>query len=171
MDKTLYDKAYYKASKDFQLRPERTEIFINKVLETNPTSVLDVGCGLGALVHELNRRGISATGIDFADDLKQHYWGKATYFQVADARDLPFKDGSFDVVFSSDFFEHIDEEFVDRVASEMKRVGRRIITYVADSLGKSLNRHQAQYHVTHKPIEWWREKLIGMEVYSSHVAA
>jgi ubiquinone/menaquinone biosynthesis C-methylase UbiE len=168
MDKTLYDRAYYKSSKDFQLMPERTEMFVNEILKYHPKSVLDVGCGLGALVHELNKIGIPSVGVDFAPDLKEHYWGKAKYFELADARSLPFEHDSFDVVFSSDFFEHIDEKYINQVANEMKRVGNKVITYVADSLGKPLNQHQRLYHVTHQPIEWWVDKLPGIEVHSAH---
>lgn len=170
MDKTLYDKAYYKASKDFQLKSERIEVFVEEILKYHPKSVLDVGCGLGALVHKLNKIGIPSIGVDFASDLKDYYWGKSEYFEVADARSLPFEDKVFDVVFSSDFFEHIDEEYIDQVASEMKRVGKSIITYVAeDTNGKPLNRHQKIYHVTYKPLGWWKDKLKGIEVRSSHL--
>lgn len=167
MDNILYNRRYFKDSKDFQLKPERVEIFIKKIREYNPKSVLDVGCGLGALVNKLNEIGIPAIGTDFATDLKEHYWGKANHFKIADATNLPFEDQSFDLVFSSDFFEHIDEDNIDKVANEMKRVGRRVVAYVADDCGKKLNQHQRMYHLTHKDLDWWKEKLQGIEVYSS----
>ena len=49
----------------------------------------------------------------------------------------------------------------------MKRVGNRVITFVADDR-RSINARQRELHVTHKPLDWWKEKLKGIEVFSSH---
>lgn len=163
----LYNYNYFHQSKDFQLKPERTEALVEKILEYSPEIVLDVGCGLGAIVNELTKKGIVATGVDFAPDLEK-IWGKKLNFLIADARELPFNDNSFDLVFSSDFFEHIDEEDIDKVSGEMQRVGKKVIAFIADDNGVYLNARQRQLHVTHKPLIWWQEKLAGIEVFSSH---
>lgn len=55
---------------------------------------LDIGCGKGVLVSEFNNKGINTYGID----LRGIYEGDKSKFSYADARNLPFKDGIFDLV-------------------------------------------------------------------------
>src|SRR5580700_4899444 len=65
---------------------------------------LDVGCGTGFLSLELAARGHRVTGIDFAPAMlalakeKAAASGAATRFEEADAEQLPFAAGSFDLV-------------------------------------------------------------------------
>ena len=91
-------------------------------------SLLDVGCGAGQLVIPAARAGINATGIDIATNLIQHALDRAkkegitAQFDEGDAEQLPYADGSFDVVISL-----IGAMFAprpDKVASELARVCR-----------------------------------------------
>ena len=65
---------------------------------------LDVGCGTGFLSLELARRGHRVTGIDFAPQMlaearkKAAAQGVAVRFEEGDAEQLPFAEGSFDLV-------------------------------------------------------------------------
>jgi ubiquinone/menaquinone biosynthesis C-methylase UbiE len=67
---------------------------------------LDVGCGTGFLSLELATRGHRVTGVDLAPlmlDLARHKaaaQGVAIRFDEADAENLPFAAGSFDLVIS-----------------------------------------------------------------------
>jgi ubiquinone/menaquinone biosynthesis C-methylase UbiE len=67
---------------------------------------LDAGCGTGFLSLELASRGHRVTGIDFAPAMlaearrKAGEQGSAIRFQEADAEQLPFPSGSFDLVVS-----------------------------------------------------------------------
>src|SRR3990167_3720018 len=87
-----------------------------------PESVLDVGCGHGYLVENLLKRGIEAWGTDWVDFARRRI---PDNFIQAYADKLPFGDKSFDVVVSTDFLEHIPEEEVGKVFSEMVRVAQR----------------------------------------------
>ena len=62
---------------------------INAVLNSNPTSVLDIGCGEGWLAKELHEKGIEITGIDIVpaliENAKQKIQGN---FIVASYEDL-----------------------------------------------------------------------------------
>jgi len=76
-------------------------------LPLSPDSkLLDVACGSGQLALIAARDGINATGIDIAESLIVRARARAAAeqlsacFQVADAEDLPFSDGSFDIVVS-----------------------------------------------------------------------
>jgi len=157
---SLYDYKYFMSSRRFQGSKDRLEELVDIVKTYNPTSVLDVGCGIGNLVLKLRELGIKAVGVDSAEDLKL-FW-KSDGFYISDASKLPFEDKSFDLVISTDFFEHIPEEKIDSVKSEMLRVGKKVIARVAYQ--RKLTRRQSQYHVTNKPKDWWEDKLEGIEL-------
>lgn len=67
---------------------------------------LDVGCGTGFLALELAMRGHRVTGVDLAPAMldlarnKAAALGLAVHFQEADAENLPFPAGRFDLVIS-----------------------------------------------------------------------
>jgi ubiquinone/menaquinone biosynthesis C-methylase UbiE len=94
-------------------------------LEFQSTShILDVGCGLGVLTHrlaELANRG-QVWGIErSADQLSKAVQDLPNlHFQQADAHALPFRDGSFDVVFCRYLLEHVAQPI--QVLKEMRRV-------------------------------------------------
>jgi len=157
---SLYDYKYFMSSRRFQGSKDRLEELVDIVKTYNPTSVLDVGCGIGNLVLKLRELGIKAVGVDNAEDLKL-FW-KSDGFYISDASELPFEDKSFDLVISTDFFEHIPEEKIGSVKSEMLRVGKKVIARVVYE--DKLTKGQAQYHVTNKPKEWWDSKLEGIEL-------
>lgn len=156
----LYNDRYYRASKKFQFNKPRLDELVTLIQRYKPESVLDVGCGLGALVYELRKNNIRAVGVDSSSSL-QHFWKKdVDWFHVADAGFLPFEYDSFDLVFSSDFFEHIPEEKIETVKNEMLRVGNVVLARVAYEA--PLTKKQAMYHVTNMPKDWWEKKLEGI---------
>jgi 2-polyprenyl-6-hydroxyphenyl methylase/3-demethylubiquinone-9 3-methyltransferase len=91
--------------------------------------VLDVGCGGGFLAEALARAGAEVSGVDLSagtiETAQCHArrQGLAVDYRVADAADLPFPDGAFDAVLSSDFLEHVSDH-LDAVVAEQARVLR-----------------------------------------------
>ena len=80
---------------------------LDLVLASRKTlDALDVGCGTGFLSLELVTRGHRVTGVDFAPAMlaearrKAAELGAAIRFEEADAEQLPFSAGSFDLVVS-----------------------------------------------------------------------
>ena len=94
---------------------------------TGSSSVLDVGCAKGFMLHDLAELipGITVTGVDISeyaianaiDDMRPHV-------QVADARQLPFADGSFDVVISINTVHNLDGPDCAQALREIQRVSR-----------------------------------------------
>jgi SAM-dependent methyltransferase len=88
--------------------------------------LLDVACGSGQLALIAARDGINATGIDITESLIVRASARAAAeqlsacFQVADAEELPFSDGSFDIVVS--LTGAMFSPRPRRVASELSRV-------------------------------------------------
>ena len=91
--------------------------------------VLDVCCGTGDQVFYYAEAGIMATGVDLDPHMlklarrdKRNRSFREVSFQIADAQDLPFKDGLFDYASISFALHEKGQETGNRVISEMKRV-------------------------------------------------
>jgi len=86
--------------------------------------VLDLGSGVGQVMNAWRRREfhniegveISKTAVEASGD---------PFIRVGSVADLPYEDKSFDVVTSLALLEHIDESIIDKVLSEVVRVGKR----------------------------------------------
>lgn len=88
--------------------------------------VLDLGCGTGAHAVRLARRGATVTAVDLtrqgvrsARERLQRERMNAHYV-VADAEHLPFRDGSFDIAWTSLLLHHFPK--LDRLPAEITRV-------------------------------------------------
>ena len=62
--------------------------------------VLDVACGTGDMVVELQKHGCNVTGVDLSEEMMAIARQKApeATYMLADAEQLPFSDGTFDAV-------------------------------------------------------------------------
>lgn len=102
---------------------------------TAGVSVLDAGCGYGALLDCLEevKLEVRYTGVDISPDLidlaRERYPGRA--FQVADLRKLPFSDGAFDWAVCRSVQGmirlNVGQEAWDQMEAELRRVARRLL--------------------------------------------
>ena len=80
----------------------------------NSESILDIGCGVGHLVHYFNKRNYYSIGVDIHSKsilaAKNHY--PENFFLIADAETLPFKSKSFDAIILSYSLHHIPSNIV-----------------------------------------------------------
>lgn len=84
--------------------------------------VLDLGCGSGEYSRALDEAGACAVAVDIDHDDLVTSPGQPVRAAVADARRLPFADGSFDGVLCSNVLEHTPDPVV--LFDEMERVLR-----------------------------------------------
>src|SRR3990167_5559199 len=130
---------------------------IRRLAKYKPESVLDVGCGHGYLVAGFLKQGIEAWGTDWADSAGSLI---PRNFKKADAKKLPFENKTFDIVVSTDFLEHIPEEEVEQVFSEMVRVARRKVLALIN-FNRPEKDKEKDTHVTLRPKHWWVQKCRG----------
>jgi SAM-dependent methyltransferase len=96
----------------------------------NFKTVLDVGCGCGSFVHECVKQSYNAHGCDFSSFAVSHPHGLAKgRLSQMDARELKYKDNSYDLVTCLDLMEHIYDEDVDKVLQEIRRVSKKFIVF------------------------------------------
>jgi SAM-dependent methyltransferase len=80
--------------------------------ERRVRSFLDVGCGTGELVHEIARRGVDATGVDYAPEMiklasSAQHASTTVNFVCCSIFDLEMKDESYDLISANGFIEYI----------------------------------------------------------------
>lgn len=95
---------------------------------TAGSSVLDVGCAKGFMMHDFAELipGVTVKGVDISqyaienamEDMRPHV-------QVADALALPFPDSSFDVVISINTIHNLDRDGCAQALREIERVSRK----------------------------------------------
>lgn len=100
--------------------------------------VLDLGCGTGAHSIRLARRGYDVVSVDLtlpgARSAKQRLEaeGYTPLAIVADAEQLPFRDGSMDTVWAALLLHHFP--VLDRLPREIRRVAqRRVVAFEPNS--------------------------------------
>jgi ubiquinone/menaquinone biosynthesis C-methylase UbiE len=71
--------------------------------------ILDVGCGLGMMMEYFSAQGNDVVGIDIAPRVVQNSGRRGLTVIEADARNIPFVDESFDLVYSLGVIEHVEE--------------------------------------------------------------
>ena len=108
---------------------ERTAL-IESIHALPPARTLDVACGTGFLTRHLPG---SVTGLDASASMLELAAARVpnAAFVESDALRLPFEDASFERVFTSHFYGHLDEAERGRFVAEARRVAPELV--VVDS--------------------------------------
>ncbi len=148
-----------------------------------PTSLLDVGCGEGVLVHEWAQAITPArvVGIDLEEPSIQAGWAERQApnleYKVMKAEALPFADGEFDVASAIEVLEHVPDPA--HTVAEMARVAQRhlLVSVPREPLWRGLNLARGAYvkefgntpgHVNH----WTKRSFVELlSRYGEVVAA
>lgn len=100
------------------------------VIDYKKKKVLEAGCNTGIILIPLLKMGVDAHGFDISrGDINKakEYLGKhglaKSRVRVADAKKMPYKTNSFDVVILSDVLEHVSDP--EGVAKEAVRVVKK----------------------------------------------
>ena len=115
-----------------------------EVLRLDPRGkrALEVGCGGGMLCEEIARLGFETLGIDPSERSLQVARSHASLgglrigYQKGRGEALPYRDGSFDVVFCCDVLEHVRD--LPQVISEVSRVLKPGGIFCYDTINRTL---------------------------------
>jgi len=100
---------------------------IKEVLKLNQKKVLEIGIGNKTVTNYLKDQRLKVTTCDFDKDLKPDY--------VADVRNLPFKENSFDIILICEVLEHIPYKDFTKA---LKNIHKTTKKYVVMSIPYSL---------------------------------
>ena len=88
-------------------------------------SVLDIGCGTGALLQAFRKRGYKVQGVDLAGGMLHHARRRGLDCRIADViRGLDFGEKSFDLVTASFVVHGLDKEKRMILFKEAKRLSK-----------------------------------------------
>jgi len=98
------------------------EYALNQLELNEHNNLLDIGCGSGIFSDFAQSKGISITGIDACENLIKHAIQRNpnVRFLVGDMEELPFRNGSFDVVCGFNSFQYAGN--INNAFTEAKRV-------------------------------------------------
>lgn len=136
---------------------ERRLALVRRWADLDGARILDNGCGVGMYTARFSEASAQVTGVEI-DPAVAEQAAQRTAAQIVVARGeaLPFAGGSFDVIFSHEVIEHVDD---DRVAArEMVRVlapSGRIVLFCPNRLYPfETHGHywRGQYHFGNTPL-------------------
>lgn len=154
---TIMDNMFVVFNQSFLIERIRNFIDDNGYTGKNKPKVLDVGCYNGRLWN-FGKELFCYTryvGIDYQQKYLDKTWNKQTpdlfeLIQCDVTQGLPFGDEEFDMIVSSEVFEHIEEKHYDFILSEIWRVlkpGGRIC------LGFPMNTQGKKFHSVEKELD------------------
>ncbi|MCG9553030.1 malonyl-ACP O-methyltransferase BioC [Vibrio sp. Isolate31] len=163
-DKSAIAEAFGKAATTYDKHAEFQRDVGHRLLDKLPNDlsglkVLDLGCGTGYFSEQLLNRGAEVVCADLSlgmlEKAKQRCGSDVSLYQQADAEQLPFANGSFDIVLSSLALQWCND--LSSPLKEMKRVtaadGQVLFSTLLDGslfeLKKSWSKIDAHQHVNH----------------------
>ncbi len=126
-----YRLSYHSCYADHRRRKLRTaSIRLNRIaacleranLDASPPRLLDIGCSLGFTVEAAADRGWDALGVDISAEAVDFCCQRQLDCRLTASLELPFEDGSFDVLTAWHVIEHVAD--VARTLAEWRRVLR-----------------------------------------------
>ena len=131
---------------------------LDTLLDFNPESWLDVGCGYNTLIRDVREKYVKDSwGIDFSCPAAD---------QICNVLDLPFPDKRWDLVTAFDVLEHIYPNDIDKALQEMRRVSNRFAFTICFEKAQ-LEHNGVNAHATIMSRLDWHKKIDdnGGDVY------
>ncbi len=124
------------------LREATTDLLVlERSVVSRGRDIVDIGCGGGALVRELEARGARVIGVEISEQqlaaaVARDEGGRARYL-VGRAQDLPLASGSVDVAIFMRTLHHVPPQDLMQALGEARRVLRPDgVLYVAEPLAE-----------------------------------
>lgn len=115
----------------------------------NVRSMIDVGCGPGDMVELAGDRGIDCVGIDGDFTLREGWQRRGLNVILHDfSKGKPELQSTFDLGWSVEFLEHVDEEYVPNFMSVFERCSYVVCTAAPPGW-------PGHHHVNCRPQEYW----------------
>jgi 2-polyprenyl-3-methyl-5-hydroxy-6-metoxy-1,4-benzoquinol methylase len=152
----IYDKDYYELSVDQQAVSSSAMISESIIRDFSPDSVIDVGCGTGALLLALMAKGCKVVGLENSETALAYCKSRNIHVKKFDIeKDELLSDSIYDVAISLEVAEHLPERKADRYVDLLSHLSNVIVFSAAPpgQLGTD--------HINLQPNEYWIAKFIS----------
>lgn len=124
--KTVHNGLIHRAGRTLAAYGDLQRLVLERLKKTGrigkKTGILEVGCGSGPVISRLSRFNEDVYGVDISPTAVRLTMEKGVGAAVADALELPFEDGSFDLVYSTGVVDLFDDTRAAAILREMVRV-------------------------------------------------
>lgn len=151
----IYDNRFFRNT--VKLETESAAAFVDIVLEHySPKSVVDIGCGAGIYLKELERRGINdLLGLDGSPSAAEEFVSNKEQLVIFDLS-KPYKfSKKYDLCFCLEVAEHLPKEDADILVETIVNSSDNII-FTAAVPGQG---PRSIGHINEQPHEYWIEKF------------
>lgn len=95
-----------------------------KSIPNDVKTILDLGCGNGIITNILAQNGYNITGVDISEAALKYV---KTDKICTSSSNVPVKNNSYDLVFSSELLEHLPIDVYNATILEMQRISKKYI--------------------------------------------
>lgn len=108
---------------------ERRLEMVRKYIPLEGKKILDVGCGIGTYLQAFRRYSSDLYGVEIDPQRAKEAKKVTPNISVASAERLPFREATFDIIFSHEVLEHVgdDQKAVEEAVRVLKPAGHIII--------------------------------------------
>lgn len=121
--------------------------------ELAPHTIIDVGCGPGHLMVELEKVGIDVVGVDLSDDAERLVREKGLPFYRVDLTSCNrVHPGRFDLAISCEVAEHLRPQYAEKFVRQLTELSNLVYLTAAEP---SPDGGTGLYHYNEQPNEYW----------------
>lgn len=122
--------------------------------------VLDFGCGIGNYVKILRKLGMLAYGVDSSPAAKKNSVIPQFCFHHHKLKKTNYANSYFDLVFSNEVLEHLNENELDFYLNELCRISKGTMIHMVgvQEKGKAVTEDKTHYLI--KNEDWWKKKFL-----------
>lgn len=142
--KNIYKEIHAKTK--FGKRSKMPDMLGEFIEKTNPSSILDFGCGKGNLVEKLNELypKKSIFGFDPANPKFDNFFQKV------------------DLIVSTDVLEHVEPELINETLEEIADNCKHTYHLISCAPAKLILPDGRNAHLIQETPDWWRQKFINL---------
>ncbi|NET02000.1 MAG: class I SAM-dependent methyltransferase [Sphaerospermopsis sp. SIO1G1] len=149
----IYDNEYYNSVVDAPMLQSAPVISDSIHQEFDPLTVIDVGCGTGALLMELQQRGITGIGLEYSTAALKYCQTRGLKVKKFDIESYQAIDDVADVCISTEVAEHLPATYANKYVDLLTKISD-IVVMTAAPPGQG-----GTDHVNEQPNEYWIEKF------------
>ncbi len=150
----IYDSDYYEKIVEGPAAKSAGRIADSILSNFRAASLIDVGCGTGALLEALRERGCEVFGLEYAEAALRYCRDRGLNVAKFDLeRDVFNENHTFDVAVSMEVAEHLPETVANRYVDLLTRLSRIVILTAAPPGQGGTD------HVNEQPPSYWITKF------------